>query len=302
MARSVTIGRRGSPAASASIKGRTFAEVFFRLLLRNKLALFGSVFLLVLTVAVFAEPWLGLPSSTRINLIRVFQPSSPEHLLGTDDLGRDVLARLLQGGRISLLVALAAAALTVLIGSVLGVMAGYLGGWVDATIMRFTDGVLAVPTFFLLLTVVAFWGSSPVVLVLALSLTRWMGPARLIRSEVLRTRSLDYVVAAQGLGAGNLRVMLRHLLPQAVPSLIVATSIGIGDVMLIEAGISYLGLGIQPPLPSWGNMLSKSQVYMWSAPLLAVYPGVLILLSVLSFNTLGDVLRDALDPRRRSGA
>jgi len=302
MARSVTLGRRGSPAASASIKGRTFAEVFLRLLVRNKLALFGALFLLVLTAAVVAEPWLGLPSSTRINLLRVFQSPSAQHLLGTDDLGRDVLARLLQGGRISLLVALAAAALTVTIGSVLGVLAGYFGGWVDGTIMRFTDGVLAVPTFFLLLTVVAFWGSSPVVLVLALSLTRWMGPARLIRSEVLRTRTLDFVVAAQGLGAGSFRVMLRHLLPQAVPSLIVATSIGIGDVMLIEAGISYLGLGIQPPLPSWGNMLSKSQVYMWSAPMQAIYPGVLILLSVLSFNTLGDVLRDALDPRRRSGA
>lgn len=302
MARSTTLGRAGAASASASVRGRTFAQIFFRLLWRNKLATFSAVFLTVLVTAVVAEPWLGLPSSTRINLIRTFQAPSPEHLLGTDDLGRDVLARLLQGGRVSLLVGLASAALTVLIGSVLGVVAGYFGGWLDAALMRFTDGLLAVPTFFLLLTVVAFWGSSPVVLVLALSLTRWMGPARLIRSEVLRTRTLEYVTAARGLGARSFRVMLRHLLPQAVPSLIVATSIGIGDVMLIEAGISYLGLGIQPPLPSWGNMLSQSQVYMWSAPLLAVYPGVLILLSVLAFNTLGDVLRDALDPRRRSGA
>lgn len=302
MARSTTLRRGSAAPASASVRGRTFAQIFFRLLWRNKLATFSALFLTVLVTAVVAEPWLGLPSSTRINLIRTFQPPSAAHLLGTDDLGRDVLARLLQGGRVSLLVGLASAALTVLIGSVLGVVAGYFGGWLDAALMRFTDGLLAVPTFFLLLTVVAFWGSSPVVLVLALSLTRWMGPARLIRSEVLRTRTLEYVTAARGLGARSFRVMLRHLLPQAVPSLIVATSIGIGDVMLIEAGISYLGLGIQPPLPSWGNMLSQSQVYMWSAPLLAVYPGVLILLSVLAFNTLGDVLRDALDPRRRSGA
>lgn len=301
MARAASMGRRGGRAGNASVKGRTFGSIFLRLLLRNKLALFGVVFLTALTVAVVAEPYLGLPSSTRIDLIHVFEGPSAEHLLGTDDLGRDVAARLLQGGRISLLVALASAFLTVLIGSTLGVVAGYFGGWLDAALMRFTDGVLAVPTFFLLLTVVAFWGSSPLVLVLALSLTRWMGPARLIRSEVLRTRTLDYVTAATGLGARPFRVMLRHLLPQAVPSLIVATSIGIGDVMLIEAGISYLGLGIQPPLPSWGNMLSKSQVYMWSAPVQAVYPGVLILLSVLSFNTIGDVLRDALDPRRRQG-
>jgi peptide/nickel transport system permease protein len=301
MARSASLSARSGRSGSDSVKGRTFASIFFRLLVRNKLALFGVVFLMVLTVLVLAEPYLGLPSTTRINLVKVFQGPSAEHVLGTDDLGRDVAARLLQGGRISLLVALASAALTVLIGSILGVVAGYFGGWLDATIMRFTDGVLAVPTFFLLLTVIAFWGSSPVILVLALSLTRWMGPARLIRSEVLRTRSLDYVTAATGLGASSFRVMLRHLLPQAVPSLIVATSIGIGDVMLIEAGISYLGLGIQPPLPSWGNMLSKSQVYMWSAPMQAIYPGVLILLAVLSFNTIGDVLRDALDPRRRQG-
>lgn len=293
--------RRGGQAASSAIKGRNFGVIFFRLLLNNKLALFGALFLLLLTAAVVAEPYLGLPSATRINLTRMFQAPSPQHLLGTDDLGRDTLSRLLQGGRISLLVGIASALLTVLIGSVLGVVAGYFGGWVDSLIMRFTDGVLAVPTFFLLLTVIAFWGSSPTILVVALSLTRWMGPARLIRSEVLRTKALDYVTAAQGLGARSFRIMLRHLLPQAIPTLIVATSIGIGDVMLIEAGISYLGLGIQPPLPSWGNMLSKSQVYMWSAPLQAVYPGVLILLSVLAFNTLGDVLRDALDPRRRSG-
>lgn len=301
MERVATIDARGV-GNRRSVRGRSFVSIFGRLLWRNKLALFSLVFLVVLTALVVAAPYLDLPSSTRINLISVFKGPSAEHLLGTDDLGRDVAARLLQGGRISLLVALASAALTVLIGSTLGVVAGYFGGWVDSVVMRFTDGVLAVPTFFLLLTVIAFWGSSPVVLVLALSFTRWMGPARLIRSEVLRTRTLDYVTAATGLGARPFRLMIRHLLPQAVPTLIVATSIGIGDVMLIEAGISYLGLGIQPPLPSWGNMLSKSQVYMWSAPLQAIYPGVLILLSVLSFNTLGDVLRDALDPRRRRGA
>jgi peptide/nickel transport system permease protein len=195
------VGRRGGPTASASIRGRNFGSIFIRLLVRNPLASFGALFLLALTAAVLAEPYLGLPSSTRINLLRVLQPPSELHLLGTDDLGRDVLARLLQGGRISLLVGLASATLTVLIGSVLGVTAGYFGGWIDGLIMRFTDGILAIPTFFLLLTVVAFWGSSPLVLVLALSLTRWMGPARLIRSEVLRTKSLDYVTAAVGLGA-----------------------------------------------------------------------------------------------------
>jgi peptide/nickel transport system permease protein len=275
-------------------------SVFFNHLRNNKLALFGTVYLLCLISLMVTAPLLNLPSPTRINLAETFAPPSTRHLLGTDENGRDVFARLIAGGQVSILVGLSAAALTMLIGAILGVIAGYFGGLVDSIIMRFTDGLLSIPVFFLLLAVVAIWGSSINVLVIALSLTRWMGPARLIRGEILRFKVMEFAVAAKGLGAGNWRIMLKHLLPQAIPALIIATSIGVGNVMLLEAGLSFLGLGISPPTPSWGNMLTASQYYMWSAPQLAIYPGLMILLSVLAFNALGDVLRDTLDPRFRT--
>lgn len=263
----------------------------------HKLALASIVYLIAIVAAVALQPYIGLPSPTKLDLLGQFQPPSASHLLGTDENGRDVLARLLAGGRVSLTVGLAGALLTVLFASVVGVTAGYFGGAVDQVIMRLTDGLMAVPTFFIVMVVLSIWGSSPTVLLASLALTRWMDVARLVRSEVLRTRELDYVSAARGLGASDARVMFRHLLPQAVPSLIVATSLNVGYVMLVEAALSFLGLGILPPTPSWGNMLTDAQFYIWVAPQLAVYPGVLIALSVLAFNTIGDVLRDVLDPR-----
>ena len=276
--------------------------MFFTSLLRNKLALFGTTWLVLLCLILVAEPVLPLPSPTRINITNAFAGPSAEHLLGTDENGRDVVARLIDGGRVSILVGIVSALLTVVVGGALGVVAGYTGGTVDRVIMRVTDGVLSIPVFFLLLAVVALFGSSITVLVLALSFTRWMGPARLIRGEIMRIKELEYATAARSLGAGHLRIMFLHLLPQALPLLIVATSMGVGNVMLVEAGLSFLGLGITPPTPSWGNMLTASQFYMWSAPMLAVYPGLMILLTVLAFNAVGDVIRDTLDPRRRSGA
>src|SRR5690625_1398045 len=265
---------------------QSFLSIFFFRLRQNRVALFGTVFLLIVVGIVVLQPFLPLKSATRINVMNVFAPISAEHWLGTDENGRDVLARLIVGGRVSFAVGFASALLTIVLGSVLGVVAGYFGGTVDRLLMRFTDGLLAIPTFFLLLVVVAIWGSSITVLVLALSLTRWMGPARLIRGEILRFKEQEFTTAAHSMGARDFRIMFVHLLPQALPALIVATSIGIGDVMLIEAGLSFLGLGVLPPVPSWGNMLTDSQYYMWSAPLLAVYPGLLILLSVLAFNSI----------------
>lgn len=287
------------PASATS--RRTALQVFLASLRRNKLALFGGAWLVLTCGIILLEPLLPLPSPTRIDLANTFAPPSASHLLGTDENGRDVLARLIDGGRVSILVGLVAALLTMIVGGTLGVVSGYAGGAIDRVIMRVTDGVLSIPVFFLLLAVVALFGSSITVLVLALSFTRWMGPARLIRGEIMRVKELEYAAAVRGLGAGHLRIMFRHLLPQAMPSLIVATSIGVGNVMLVEAGLSFLGLGITPPTPSWGNMLTASQFYMWSAPQLAVYPGLMILLTVLAFNAVGDVIRDTLDPRRRAG-
>lgn len=288
------------PRATISSARTRFLRSSVRTLLRNRLAAFGVVYLLIVVAAIAFQPWLGLPDPNKINLRETFASPSPQHLLGTDENGRDVLARLIAGGRISLAVGFAGAILTVFIASTVGVVSGYFGGAVDGAIMRFTDGFMAIPTFFLLMIVVSIWGSSFTILVLALAFTRWMGVARLVRSEVLRFKESEFITAARSLGASNTRLMARHLLPQAVPSLIVATSLNIGIVMLIEAGLSFLGLGILPPTPSWGNMLSASQNYMWLAPHLAVYPGLLILLAVLSFNAIGDVLRDILDPRHQT--
>jgi len=270
-----------------------------RALWANKLATVGTVFLLGLVTLIVIEPWLGLPSPTRLSLARQFLPPSAEHLLGTDENGRDVLARLIAGGRVSLTVGLVGALLTVTLASIVGVIAGFFGGAIDGVIMRITDGLMAIPTFFLIMVIVAIWGPSLVVLVVSLAVTRWMDVARLIRAEVLRFKEMEFVNAARSLGASDARLMVRHLLPQAAPSLIVATSLNVGYVMLVEAALSFLGLGILPPTPSWGNMLTDSQYYMWVAPHLAVYPGVMIVMAVLAFNSIGDVLRDVLDPRQR---
>jgi peptide/nickel transport system permease protein len=289
-----------TPPTAAPRPRSRFWHNALRTFLRHRLATLGLIYVITVTTVIVLHPYLGLPDPNRINLARQFQPPSAEHLLGTDENGRDVLSRLISGGRISLTVGLLGALLTVLIASVVGVVSGFFGGVVDQVIMRLTDGFMAIPTFFLLMIVVAIWGSSFTILVLALAFTRWMGVARLVRSEVLRYKEMEFVTAARSLGASNLRLMAVHLLPQAAPSLIIATSLNVGIVMLIEAGLSFLGLGILPPTASWGNMLSASQYYMWMAPHLAVYPGVLILLAVLSFNALGDVIRDILDPRLRS--
>ena len=285
---------------SRTVRGRSLWSIFWRMLRRNRMALFGLVCLLLVSALAVLEPFLPLPNPNRIDLLNTYAPPSFQHLLGTDENGRDVFVRLIEGGRISLAVGLSAAVLTVLLGAVIGLAAGYFGGLVDRVLMRFTDGLLSIPVFFLLLAVVAIWGGGPLVLILALGLTRWMGTARLIRGEVLRFKNMEFVTAAQGLGASHSRIMLRHLLPQAVPVLIVSTTIGVGNVMLYEAALSFLGLGILPPTPSWGNMLTASQNYVFNAPHLAIYPGLMILFSVLAFNSLGDVLRDAFDPRMRS--
>jgi peptide/nickel transport system permease protein len=266
---------------------------------RNKLAMVGAVYLLVVTVLVLVVPRLPLPQPDAMDFTSLLGPPSAKHPLGTDENGRDIFVRLVYGARISLLVAVTGALLTVAIGSTLGLIAGYFGGAVEQLIMRFTDGMMSIPIFFLVLAVVAILGSSVPVLVLTLALTRWMGVARLVRSEVLRNKNMDFVLAARSLGARDSRIMLRHLLPAAVPLIIVTTSLGIGEIILVEAGLSFLGLGILPPTPSWGNMLSNSQVYIWTAPQLAIYPGLLITMAVLAFNSIGDVLRDLLDPRRR---
>jgi len=228
------------------------------------------------------------------------QGTSARHVLGTDELGRDVLSRLIYGARVSLLVGLLSMGVAIVTGSIIGALAGYFGGAADAWLMRFTDAMMALPTFFLILAVLAVFGGGPVVVMLVIGLTSWMQVARIVRGEVLRWRVAEFVDAARVIGASDGQILARHIFPQVAPSIIVTATLGVAFAILTESALSYLGLGIQPPTPSWGNMLQHAQQYLWSAPRLAVYPGGMILLTVLSYNFFGDGLRDALDPSLRN--
>ena len=225
-------------------------------------------------------------------------PPSLEHPLGTDDLSRDILARVATGGRISLAVAVLAVSLSATLGAVTGLVAGYLGGALDTVLMRMVDAALAIPRLFLLLLVLAVWEQVPVaVLVLLIGGTGWFGTGRLVRGEVLRLREESYVRAAEALGATRRRIIFRHLLPNTAGPLLVAATLGVGDVILLEAGLSFLGLGVQPPTPSWGGMILDAKSVLVTAPWAGIFPGLAILLTVLAANLYGDALRDAVDPR-----
>jgi peptide/nickel transport system permease protein len=263
-------------------------------LTRNPLAVVSLAFLGLAYGAALLAPYVAPHSPTQMDLTAFLAPPSPGHALGTDADGRDVLSRLIYGGRVSLAVGLAAVVVSVVAGVAVGLTTGYFGGWADMALMRLTDAMLTIPTFFLLLVVMAFFGSSLQNVVLAIGLTSWMGVARLVRGEILRVKATEFVEAARAIGASPSRLMLKHLLPQAGPQIIVAASLGTGGAILAESALSYLGLGVQPPLPTWGNMLTGAQNYIWQAPQLAVYPGALILLTVLAFNFLGEGLRDTL--------
>jgi peptide/nickel transport system permease protein len=271
-------------------------RLMWRSFRRNRMALIASGFLLVATLLAIAAPAVARQSPDAIDLMDQLAGPSVEHPLGTDETGRDVWARLVYGARVSLAVGLLAMSIGISIGACVGAVAGYRGGWTDAILMRITDGMLVVPTFFLALIILAVFGPSIVNVVAVIGLTQWMVVARVVRSEVLRTRPLEFVSAARALGAPDTRIVWGHVLPQAVPSIIVAASLGVANAILTESALSYLGLGIQPPTPTWGNMLSGAQNFIWNKPDLALYPGAMIFLSVLAFNSLGDALRDALDP------
>ena len=252
--------------------------------------------------------WQGLDGNA-VDLLARLEPPSAAHPLGTDELGRDVLARLIQGGRISLAVGLAGALLAAAIGTAIGLVAGYLGGVVDALLMRLTDMVISLPLLPLLIVLAAVdlgklglpvQGelAGVVRIVILMALFGWTTTARLVRASVLSLRTREFVRAAQAMGAGPARILVRHILPNAAGPLIVATTLAIGNVILVESVLSFLGLGVQPPVASWGNMLTGAQELLFEAPRLAVWPGVLIFLSVLAFNLLGDGLQSYLDPRR----
>ena len=267
---------------------------------KNKLATVALLYLVMAYLAALLTPVITPYDPETISLGDKFVGFSREHLLGTDHLGRDTFSRLLFGARVSLSVGLVAMAIAMCVGTSVGLVAGYLGGPVGAILMRLTDGWMSIPLFFLLLVAMTGFSRSLLTIMVVIGLTRWMVPARVVRSEVLKVKNEEFVLASRALGASSLRVLVTHLLPQAIPSMLVAASLGIAQAILIESALSYIGLGIQPPQPSWGNMLLGAQSYVFTSPLLAVYPGLFIFITVMAYNSVGDGLRDAVDPYSRT--
>lgn len=265
----------------------------------TRLGLAALATLGVIALFVVAGPLLWTIPPEATNPAQGLAGPSAVHPLGADELGRDVFSRLLHGGRVTLLVGVAATLASLLIGVIVGALAGFNGGWLDAVLMRFTDGMLAVPAFFFILVVITVVGTSVATLVLVIGALSWMPVARVVYGETLRWKTSEFVVAAVALGVPPPRLLMRHILPQAIPSLVVSATLGVAFAILTESALSYLAFGVQPPLPSWGNMLQRAQQYLFTAPALAIYPGLAITAVVLAFNFLGDGLRDALDPRRR---
>ena len=265
----------------------------------NRLALAALVVLAAVVLLATFGPLLWTIAPEDTDPIHGLAGPSAVHPLGTDELGRDMLSRLLHGSRVTLLVGLAAMLAAIVIGVLVGAVAAFKGGWIDGALMRFTDAMLAVPAFFFILVVITVLGPGVGTLIVVIGALSWMPVARVVYGETLRWKTAEFVVAAVSLGVGGPRLLLRHILPQTIPSLIVSATLGVAFAILTESALSYLGLGVQPPLPSWGNMLQRAQLYVFTAPALAIYPGLAITLVVLAFNFLGDGLRDALDPRRR---
>lgn len=270
----------------------------FRRFAQHRLAMVGMAMLFLLTLACIVGPYLLPYDELHIDLRARFSPPlTDDHYLGTDPLGRDIAARLLMAGRISLLVGFFAMVLSTAIGTVIGVVAGYYGGKVNSVLMRFVDAFLAFPSIFLLLALAAFINPSPVMITIIIAVTGWMEIARIVEAEVKSLRERDFVMAGRMLGLRNSHIMFRELLPNMVGPIIVAATLTVARAILLEAYISFLGYGIQPPLPSWGNMLNGAQQYLATAPWLAIIPGITITIAVTSFNFIGDGLRDALDVR-----
>lgn len=282
-----------TPARRHFLKSRAL-----RRFVSHPLALIGLLMVLVLTIACFLGPYFLPYDELFIDLrARFAPPGTGAHIFGTDPLGRDIAARLFHAGQISMAVGFAVMIIATAIGSVVGVISGYYGGKVSAVLMRIVDAFLSFPSVFLLLALAAFLQPGPVMIALIISATSWMEVARIVEAEVKSLRNQDFVQAAHMLGLSNRWIMFRELLPNAIGPIIVAATLTVARAILLEAYISFLGYGIQPPLPSWGNMLNGAQQYLASAPWLAIVPGVAITIAVTGFNFIGDGLRDAFDSR-----
>jgi peptide/nickel transport system permease protein len=279
------------------VKGRTQREIIWRRFRRHRLALAGGAILILLYIAAIATPWVAPYGYAQIDITALNQPPSLHHLMGTDQLGRDELTRVMYGGRISLALGLAVGVFSTVIGATVGIISGHYGKSVDVATMGFVDFMLTLPFLPLLLVAGKIFLFTPVTIIVALVLLLWPRMARLVRGQVLAVREHDYVQAARAIGVSNFKIMLRHILPNVVGVMVVEATLIVALAILVESAISYLGLGIQPPTPSWGNLLQDARTTMTEQWWLAVFPGLMIVITALCVNFLGDGLRDALDPK-----
>ena len=264
---------------------------------KDRLAMAGGLIVVILFILSFLAPYISPFDPSAIDARHVLTAPSIEHLFGTDDLGRDVLSRVMMGAGISLKVGFFAVGISVLIGVLLGSIAGYYGKFIDAVIMRFVDTMLCIPSFFLIITLIALFEPSIWIIMIVIGATSWMGVARLVRAEFLSLKRREFVLAARASGAGDLRIIFYHIMPNALAPVLVYATLGIASAILIESSLSFLGIGVQPPTPSWGNILTAGKDNIEIAWWLSLFPGLAILITVLGYNLLGEGIRDSLDPR-----
>ncbi|MCX7845824.1 MAG: ABC transporter permease [Dictyoglomaceae bacterium] len=278
-------------------KPRSLWKIAWKRLAKNKLALVGlSIVFIIVIIAIFAD-FIAPYDPYKVDLSKYLLPPSREHLLGTDEFGRDILSRIIFGARVSLQIGFFAQVISISLGTVLGLLAGFYGGWVDDLIMRIVEILFAFPFLLFVIAVVAVFGPGIQNLYLAVALIGWAGVSRIVRGQVLSLRERDFVASARAVGAGTWRILFKHILPNALSPIIIEATLGMGGMIMLEAGLSFLGLGVQAPTPSWGSMVQAGLAYMRSAWWYPVFPGIVIMIVVFGFNLLGDGLRDALDPR-----
>jgi peptide/nickel transport system permease protein len=288
-----------APNGSQDEKPPGLWELAFRRFLRHRIGVVSTVVLLGIIGIIVLGPMTFITEdhAFRPDALSINHPPSAQHIFGTDEVGRDILSRIIFGGRISLLVGLLAMLVAITLGTLLGSTAGYFGGSIDSIIMRMTDVMLSIPGIFLIIALSVFLGPSVQTLVLAIGFLNWMSVARVVRALFLSLKEQDFVLAARCLGIPDAKIMWGHMLPNAMAPVVVAATLTVGSAILTETAVSYLGMGIQPPTPSWGNMLKNAQDLIWTAPWVAVFPGAMIFFTTLCINFMGDALRDALDPR-----
>lgn len=281
------------------INAGSFTSQTLHYLMKNRLAVIGGLLVLgVFVVAIFAT-FIAPYDPSAIDIKNILIGPNLRHPLGTDELGRDVLSRMIWGSRVSLEVGFVAVGIATIIGILLGALAGYYGSYIDSAIMRMVDIMLSIPTIFLVLAVIAILEPSITNIMIVIGLTSWMEPARLIRAEFISLKEREFVIAARAIGASDGRIIFRHVLPNGLSPILVSATMGVGGAILVESALSFLGLGVQPPTPSWGSLLSSGKDNIEIAWWLSAFPGLAILVTVLGYNLLGEGIRDALDPRQR---